>query len=472
MSKKYDMTIGGETVAADSYVEIRNPANTEEVVGEAPVGTKEHLDKAIAAAAKAYETWRFSSEEERVNACNAIAGVCTEHAEELAVLLTKEQGKPLGGIGSKFEMGGCAGWAGYTGSLSLPDKVIEDSDDRHVLQKRVPLGVVGSITPWNWPLIIAIWHIVPGIRTGNTVVIKPSPFTPLSTLRMIELFNEVLPPGLVNVVSGGDELGAELTDHEGIDKIVFTGSIATGKKVMASAAKGVTPVTLELGGNDAGILLPGEDAAKFVEGLFFGSMINSGQTCGALKRLYVHEDDLDSTVAALSAFAANIKMGDGMDEGSMLGPLQNERQFKRVIELVEDAKANGGTCVTGGEPTGGPNYFYPVTFVTGVSDGVRLVDEEQFGPVLPIITYTDLDDAIARANGTDFGLDASVWGSDAEETARVAALLEAGTVYVNKHAEIQPHVPFGGIKCSGLGVEFAEEGLAAYTSIKIINAAA
>jgi len=472
MSKKYDMTIGGETVAADSYVEIRNPANTEEVVGEAPVGTKEHLDKAIAAAAKAYETWRFSSEEERVNACNAIAGVCTEHAEELAVLLTKEQGKPLGGIGSKFEMGGCAGWAGYTGSLSLPDKVIEDSDERHVLQKRVPLGVVGSITPWNWPLIIAIWHIVPGIRTGNTVVIKPSPFTPLSTLRMIELFNEVLPPGLVNVVSGGDELGAELTNHEGIDKFVITGSIATSKKVMASAAKGVTPVTLELGGNDAGILLPGEDAAKFVEGLFFGSMINSGQTCGALKRLYVHEDDLDSTVGALSAFAANITMGDGMDEGSMLGPLQNERQFKRVIELVEDAKANGGTCVTGGEPTGGPNYFYPVTFVTGVSDGVRLVDEEQFGPVLPIITYTDLDDAIARANGTDFGLDASVWGSNAEETARVAALLEAGTVYVNKHAEIQPHVPFGGIKCSGLGVEFAEEGLAAYTSIKIINAAA
>jgi acyl-CoA reductase-like NAD-dependent aldehyde dehydrogenase len=472
MSKKYEMTIGGETVTADSYVDVRNPANTEEVVGQAPVGTKEHLDKAIAAAAKAYKSWRYSSEEERVNACNAIAGVCTEHADELAVLLTKEQGKPLGGIGSRFEMGGCAGWAGYTGSLSLPDKVIEDSDERHVIQKRVPLGVVGSITPWNWPLIIAIWHIVPGIRTGNTVVIKPSPFTPLSTLRMVELFNEVLPPGLVNVVSGGDELGAELTTHEGIDKIVFTGSIATGKKVMASAAEGVTPVTLELGGNDAGIMLPGEDPAKFAEGLFFGSMINSGQTCGALKRLYVHEDDLDATVAALSGFAANIPMGDGMDEGSILGPLQNERQFKRVIELVEDAKANGGTCVTGGEPTGGPNYFYPVTFVTGISDGVRLVDEEQFGPVLPIITYTDIDDAIERANALDFGLDASVWGSDADECARVAARLEAGTVFINKHAEIQPHVPFGGIKCSGLGVEFAEEGLAAYTSIKIINAAA
>jgi len=472
MTKKYEMTIGGETVAADSYVDIRNPANTEEVVGQAPVGTKDHLDKAIAAAAKAFETWRFSSEEERINACNAIAKVCTDNAEELAVLLTKEQGKPLGGLGSQFEVGGCAGWAGFTGSLSLPDKVIEDSDERHVVQKRVPLGVVGSITPWNWPIMIAIWHIVPGIRSGNTVVIKPSPFTPLSTLRMVELINEVLPPGVLNVISGGDELGAELTNHKDISKIVFTGSIATGKKVMASAAKGVTPVTLELGGNDAGILLPGEDPAKYAEGMFFGSMINSGQTCGALKRLYVHEDDLDATVDALVGFAGNIPMGDGMEEGSMLGPLQNERQFKRVVELVEDAKANGGKCVIGGEPAGGPNYFYPVTFVTGISDGVRLVDEEQFGPVLPIITYTDLDDAIARANGTDFGLDASVWGSDAEETARVAAQLEAGTVFINKHAEIAPHVPFGGIKCSGIGVEFAEEGLAAYTSIKIINAAA
>jgi acyl-CoA reductase-like NAD-dependent aldehyde dehydrogenase len=472
MSKKYDMTIGGETVAADSYTDIRNPANTEEVVGQAPVGTKAHLDQAVDAAAKAYQSWRYSSDKERTDACNAIAQVCTENAEELAVLLTKEQGKPLGGLGSQFEMGGCAAWAGYTASLSLEDKVIEDSDEKKIIQQRVPLGVVGSITPWNWPVMIAIWHIVPGIRSGNTVVIKPSPFTPLSTLRLVELINEKLPAGLLNVVSGGDELGAALTGHPGIDKIVFTGSIATGKKVMASAAERVAPVTLELGGNDAGIMLPGEDPAKFAEGMFFGSMINSGQTCGALKRLYVHEDDLDATVAALSGFAANIPMGDGMEEGSLLGPLQNERQFKRVIELVEDAKANGGTCVTGGEPMGGPNYFYPVTFVTGISDGVRLVDEEQFGPVLPIITYTDIEDAIQRANGLEFGLDASVWGSDAAETARVASRLEAGTVYVNKHAEIAPNVPFGGIKCSGLGVEFAEEGLAAYTSIKIINTAA
>lgn len=472
MTQQYEMTIGGESVTADSYTDILNPANTEEVVGQAPVGTSEHLDKAIAAARKAFESWRHSSEEERAEACQAIAKVVTDNAEELAILLTKEQGKPLGGLGSNFELGGCGGWAGFTASLSLPDKVLEDSEEKHVVMKREPLGVVGSITPWNWPLMIAIWHIVPGIRTGNAVVIKPSPFTPLSTLRMVELINEVLPAGLVNVVSGGDELGAELTNHPGIDKIVFTGSIATGKKVMASAANRVTPVTLELGGNDPGIMLPGTDPAKFVEGLFFGSMINSGQTCGALKRLYVHEDDLDAVAGALVEFSKNIPMGDGMDESSMLGPLQNKRQFDRVVELVEDAKAHGGKVLIGGEPVGGSNYFYPVTFITGVSDGVRLVDEEQFGPVLPIITYTDLDDAIRRANGTDFGLDASVWGEDRDETARVAALLEAGTVYENKHADIAPHIPFGGIKCSGFGVEFGEEGLAAYTSIKVINAAA
>ena len=472
MAQKYDMTIGGESVIADSYVEIRNPANTNEVVGEAPVGTSDHLDKAVSAARQAFTSWRHSSEDERTDACQAIAKVITDNEEELAILLTKEQGKPLSGLGSRFEMGGCSSWAGFTAGLSLPDKVLEESEEKRVVMKREPLGVVGAITPWNWPLMIAIWHIVPGIRTGNTVVIKPSPFTPLSTLRMIELISEALPAGLINVISGGDELGADLTRHSGIDKIVFTGSIATGKKVMASAAKHVTPVTLELGGNDPGIVLPGTDPAPFVEGLFFGSMINSGQTCGALKRLYVHRDDLNRTAEALVEFSKNIPMGDGMDDSSLLGPLQNERQFNRVVELVEDAKVAGGKVLTGGAPTGGSNFFYPVTFMTNVSDGVRLVDEEQFGPVLPIIAYTDLEEAVRLANGTDFGLDASVWGIDRDETARVSACLEAGTVYENKHADIAPHIPFGGIKCSGFGVEFGEEGLAAYTSIKVINAAA
>lgn len=472
MANKYQMTIGGAPVATDEYREIRNPANTDEVVGLAPVGTPQHVDQAIAAAKEAFQSWRHSSDEERAAACNAIAEVATGHAAELAEILSREQGKPLEGIGAKFEIGGCGAWAGYTAGLRLSDTVIEDNDEKKVVMQRMPLGVVGSITPWNFPVLIAVWHIAPALRTGNTVVIKPSPYTPLSTLRFIELLNERIAPGVVNVISGGDELGAELTNHPGVDKIVFTGSIATGKKVMTSAAGGVVPVTLELGGNDAGILLPGTDPEPIAEGLFWGSMINSGQTCGALKRLYVHDDDYEATCAALVRLAANIKVGDGADPDTVLGPLQNEAQFERVIELVEDARENGARVLCGGAPVGGNNYLYPVTFVADVTDGTRLVDEEQFGPVLPIIRYSDIDDAIAAANGLEYGLDASVWGTDTDELQRVAALLEAGTVYINKHAEIAPNIPFGGIKCSGLGVEFGEVGLEAYTSIKVINAAA
>lgn len=471
MTRKYEMTIGGRTVTASSYTEIRNPS-TGAVVGLCPVGTTEHLEQAVAAAEKAFATWRHASDQQRKDACNTIAKVVTDNAPELARLLSQEQGKPLKGLGAEFELGGCAAWAGYTAQIGLGVKVIEDSPGKRIEMHREPIGVVGSITPWNWPLMIAIWHIVPAIRMGCTVVIKPSPYTPLGTLRMIELISAALPPGLVNVVAGDNDVGAALSQHPRIKKIIFTGSIATGKKVMASAAPTLKPLTLELGGNDAGIVLPDVDMSKLVEPMFWGALINSGQTCGALKRLYVHESVHDKVVDALVAYARQIPMGDGLDEKNVLGPLQNEMQYRKVVDLVEDAKKNGAKVVLGGEPTKGPGYFYPVTILTECRDGMRIVDEEQFGPVIPVIRYSNLDDAIARANGLEFGLDASVWGSDPAKLKEVATRLEAGTVFINKHAEIAPNVPFGGIKCSGMGVEFGEEGLAAYTTIKIINAAA
>lgn len=471
MTRTFEMTINGRQVPADSYAEIRNPANRS-LVGLSPIGIRAHLDEAVAAAKQAFTAWRAVSDERRAEACRAIAGVLTEHASELATLLTQEQGKPLKGLGSEFELGGCVAWTSYVAGQSLAVKVLEDGPKNRIEQHRVPIGVVGSITPWNWPLMIAIWHIVPGVRTGNTVVIKPSPFTPLGTLRMVELMNTVLPPGVVNVVTGEDQLGAELSSHPDVDKIVFTGSIATGKKVMANAAASLKALTLELGGNDAAIVLPDADVEQLAEGLFWGAFLNSGQTCGALKRLYVHDRVFDRTCAALASVASRIPMGDGSNPDNLLGPLQNERQYRRVIELVEDAKARGGRALTGGEPPAGDGYFYPITLVTGVEDGTRLVDEEQFGPALPIVRYSDLDDAIRRANGTQFGLCASVWGSDRNTLREVAERLEAGTVLINKHGEIAPHVPFGGIKQSGLGVEFGQEGLEAYTTIKIINAPA
>jgi acyl-CoA reductase-like NAD-dependent aldehyde dehydrogenase len=472
MSKRYDMVINGRRVPAEDYREIRNPANLDEVVGLAPIGSREQLEDAVSAARDAFRSWRHSSDAEREEACRTIAQRITENAAELAELLTREQGKPLKGLGAEYEVGGCAAWAAYTAGLSLPPKVLEESEKSRIEMRREPLGVVASITPWNWPLLIAIWHVVPAIRTGNTVVLKPSPFTTLGTLRMFELIAGALPPGLVNVISGDDELGAALTRHEAVNKIVFTGSIATGRKIMSSAAPTLKPLTLELGGNDPAILLPDAEPEKMAERLFWGAMINSGQTCGAIKRLYVHDSIFDRTCEALVAFNRKVPMGNGLVESNLLGPLQNERQFNRVVELTDDAKAQGATVLTGGEPLGGDSWFYPVTFVTGAGDGTRLVDEEQFGPVLPIIRYSDVDEAVDRANGLEYGLDASVWGTDPEQTEAVAARLEAGTVWVNKHAEIAPHVPFGGIKCSGIGVEFGEEGLAAYTSIKVINRAA
>lgn len=464
----FSMTINGQDYLGDGREAILNPA-TGQIVGYMPICTEEGLNEAVAAAKKAQLSWAKVSDAERRDSCNKIAAIVTEHAAELAELLVKEQGKPLKGLGAEFELGGCAAWAGYTSSLDMDVKVLKDDDEGRVEQHRVPVGVIGSITPWNWPLMIAIWHLVPAIRAGNTVVIKPSPNTPLSTLRMVELINTVLPKGVINAVSGGGHLGALMSAHEGIDKIVFTGSTATGKKIMKSAAGNLKRLTLELGGNDAGIILDDCDPAAIAEGLFWGAFINGGQTCAALKRLYVPDNLYDAVCAELVTLANNMPMGDGLDPTTALGPLQNKMQFDIVSELVEDAKTRGATILTGGEPLDRPGFFYPVTLVADIEAGARLVDEEQFGTALPIIRYTDIEDAIAQANSLDFGLAASVWSASRERAQTVAKRLEAGTVYINQHGALAPNVPFGGVKGSGIGVEFAQEGLNANTNIKIYN---
>ncbi len=464
----YGLIIDNHKVPTLASFAVPNPA-TGEVVGRAPVATREQLDQAVAAAERAFATWSKEPEARRKQACLDIVGVLQAHAGELSRLLTMEQGKPLKGMGSEFELGACMAWAGAQASFELPVKVLEDTPQSRVEIHRRPLGVEGSITPWNWPLMIAIWHVVPAIRTGNTVVIKPSPYTPLGTLRMVELINEVLPPGVLNAVTGPDELGQWMTEHPGIKKIVFTGSCATGKKVMASAAGNLKRLTLELGGNDAAIVLPGADVAAMAPKIFGGAFINSGQTCAAIKRLYVHDSLYEPMCQALAGIAQATPVGNGLDESSMMGPLQNRMQFDKVNALVEDAKAHGARILCGGSPTGGQGNFYPLTVVADVTDGTRLVDEEQFGPVLPVIRYSDLDEVIARANASEFGLSGSVWSTDLTVAAAVAARLECGTVWVNKHAAIAPNVPMGGVKSSGMGVEFGEEGLAEYTDIQVIS---
>lgn len=468
MMSEFTLAIGGEKVPAKDHFEIRNPA-TGAVIGRAPKATEADLDRAVDCAATAFAAWSRRPDDERKALCHAAAGKIGEHAEELARLLTLEQGKPLNGLGSRFELGGAQAWAHYTADLAIPIKVLQDNNEGRIELHRKPIGVVASITPWNWPVLIAIWHIIPAIRAGNTVVNKPSPFTPLTTLRVIELMNDVLPPGVVNCITGEDFLGAAMSAHPAIGKVVFTGSAATGKKVMSSAAQTLKRLTLELGGNDAGIVLPDVDPKQIAEGLFWGAFINNGQTCAALKRLYVHDRVYDAVCHELTEFARKVPMGDGLEETSVLGPVQNRMQFEKVARLVEAAKAGGGRVLLGGAATEGDSLFYPVTLIADLDNGNALVDDEQFGPALPIIRYDDLDDVIGRANDNPNGLGGSVWSKDIQKAKETALRLQCGTAWVNKHGAIQPNAPFGGVKSSGLGVEFGEEGLYENTDIQTLH---
>jgi acyl-CoA reductase-like NAD-dependent aldehyde dehydrogenase len=466
--ERYGLIIGGEKLATSEYLEIRDPGNGQ-VVGECPVATRSDLDRAVDAAREAYKSWSQSTDQERRDAVARIADTIHANMEELAELLTREQGKPLNGMGSRFELHGAEAWARYTGSLDLPVEVLSDDESGRVELHRKPLGVVGSITPWNFPVLIAVWHIVPAVRTGNTVVIKPSPYTPLSTIRLVELLNDVLPKGVLNVVAGRDDLGQMMTEHPHIQKIVFTGSCATGKKVMQTASSTLKRVTLELGGNDAGIVLADADPKAIAERLFWGAFINNGQTCAALKRLYVPDEIYEEVCDALVDYAKNVTVGHGLDEASVLGPVQNKMQYDKVVELVEDAKRNGARVLCGGKAPDGPGFFYPVTIVADAKDGMRIVDEEQFGPVLPVIRYSNLEEAIERANGLEVGLGGSAWSSDPDKAKAVAHRLECGTAWVNGHGGIKPFAPFGGVKGSGIGVEFGKLGLEEYTAIQVVH---
>ena len=465
--KRYTLFIGGKPVETVRHADILNPS-TGDVVGAMPLATVGDLDAAVTAATAAFEKWQWKSSSELADACRAIAAKIEENSEDLARLLTLEQGKPLNGLGSRFEIGGAVAWTRHTAEIELPVEVLQDTPEGRVELHRKPIGVVGSITPWNWPVMIACWHIIPAIRAGNTVIIKPSPQTPLSTIRLVELMNEVLPAGVVNVVTGENEIGAAMSAHPGIAKLTFTGSTSTGKKVMANAVDTLKRLTLELGGNDAGIVLPDADPKEIAEGLFWGAFINNGQTCACLKRLYVHDSLYDAVCESLVAYAANIPVGDGLSEQSILGPVQNRMQLDIVASYVEDARAKGGRVLIGGQSNGGTGYFYPITIVADVDHGCKLVDREQFGPALPIIRYSDLADVIAKANDNPAGLGGSVWGRDAARAKQVAGQLECGTVWINKHGAIQPNAPFGGVKQSGIGVEFGVDGLKEFTTIQTV----
>lgn len=457
-----------KAVSVEGGSEIRNPA-TGEVLGYAPQGTPADVDAAVATARKAQREFAKLSDAQRCELLMKAAAAVEENAESLAQLLTREQGKPLNGPNARFEVGACAGWLQATASFGSPDYVAVDADVKATVTYR-PLGVVGAIGPWNWPMMITIWQIAPALRMGNAVVVKPSEYTPLSVLALVEVLNTVLPEGLVQVVSGDGAVGAALSGHEGIDKLMFTGSTATGKKIVEASAEHLTRITLELGGNDAGIVLDDADPAAIAGDLFWGAFINTGQTCAAMKRLYVPESLYDAVCEALVGVVQASPMGVGTEEENVLGPLQNKQQFDIVERLVKAAKDSGARVLTGGEAEADqPGYFFPATLVADIDPDNPLVVEEQFGPALPIIKYTDLDWAIEQANSLDVGLGSSVWSSNRERALEVASRLEAGTTWINAHGAVDPRVPFGGIKTSGYGVEFGTEGLKGLAYPHIIN---
>jgi acyl-CoA reductase-like NAD-dependent aldehyde dehydrogenase len=458
------MSIGGDTVPAAESFGVVNPA-TGEVFAEAPECTRQQLDAAFDAASKAQRDWKLD-ESARRQTLLTMADVLMASAAELAPVLTSEQGKPLGD--ANIEVFAAAIWCQYFANLETPPQVIQDDAQARVEVVPRPIGVVAAITPWNFPLTLAFWKIAPALLAGNTMVLKPSPFTPLTTLKVGELLRDVLPAGVLNVVSGGDDLGAWMTGHPVPRKISFTGSIETGKLVAMSAAPDLKRVTLELGGNDPAIVLDDADPATVSKAIFSGAFNNNGQVCSAIKRVYVPESLYDEVVEGLAAEANAIKVGDGTEADSQLGPINNRPQFERVQELVGDALAHGAQAAAGGSVMDRPGYFFEPTILSGLSDGSRIVDEEQFGPALPVISYRDIDDVVERANATHFGLSGSVWGGDEDRAAAVAGRLECGTAWVNTHLALAPQQPFGGFKWSGVGVENGPWGLAEFTEVQVV----
>jgi len=463
----FTMTIDGQATPTAGTFDVLNPA-TNEVYAQAPECSQEQLDAAMESSAKAFRDWR-ADEGARRDALRQAAAILLGASGDLAPVLTAEQGKPLSD--ANLEIFAAGMWLQYYADLEVPREVIQDDDSAFVEVVRKPLGVVAAITPWNFPVTLASWKIAPALLAGNTMVLKPSPFTPLSTLKVGELLRDVFPPGVFNVVSGGDGLGAWMTSHPVPRKISFTGSVATGKKVAAAAAPDLKRTTLELGGNDPAILLDDVDAAEVADRVYRYAFANNGQICSAIKRVYVPEGIYNDVVDALATHARAAKVGPGTDPESQLGPINNRPQYERVSELVADALKGGARAAAGGKAIDGPGNFFEPTILADISDGTRIVDEEQFGPALPVISYRDLDDAVERANATHFGLSGSVWSGDADRAAQVAQRLECGTAWVNTHLALAPHQPFGGAKWSGLGVENGTWGLYGFTELQVLHRA-
>lgn len=466
MDHAFRLLIDGQLVAGAEQFAVINPA-TAEPFARCPKADPAQLEEAVAAAKEAFPGWAATAIEARAELVHALADALEPRTAEFARLLTLEQGKPL--EQATFEIMGCVMALRQFAQMRPEARVLREDDAGKVIELRRPLGVVAAIMPWNFPLLLLINKLGPALVSGNTMVVKPAPTTPLTTLLFGEICVDVLPAGVVNIIADENELGPLLTSHPDVAKVAFTGSTATGARVMGAAAATIKRVTLELGGNDAALVLDDVDPRSVAAHLFNGAMANSGQVCVAIKRIYVPETMYDAVCSELASLAKAAIVDDGMAQGAQIGPVQNRAQFDKLCALLDEVGSQG-TVIAGGSPLDRPGYFIAPTIVRDLDDDSRLVSEEQFGPVLPVLSYRDLDNAIARINASPYGLGGSVWSADFERALAAAERIESGTVWINQHLAIDNSIPFRGAKQSGLGGELGQEGLHEYSQPVIISA--
>ncbi|KAH7929002.1 aldehyde dehydrogenase [Leucogyrophana mollusca] len=466
-TQNFTHVIAGRKVTSEAVGQVVNPA-TEQVIATVPIASKAQLDETVQAAWDSYPSWAATSWERRQELVSRIGTLVEEELSQFIELLIKEAGKSR--ALAEIEVGSCAAWLHAVAKQSLPDEIVLDTPDRTVVTRYVPLGVCAAITPWNFPLSLMMWKVAPALVTGNCVIVKPSPFAPLTTMKFVELAQQVLPPGVLSVLSGNDDLGPWISSHPSISRISLTGSTTAGKSAMQLASSTLKRLTLELGGNDPAIVCGDVDAKAIAPHLFWSAFHNSGQICVAVKRLYIHSSIYTAVRDELAAYARNIVVGDGLDPRTGVGPVQNKKQYEIVKSLIDDSKKNGYNFALGGDISEHrKGYFIPITLIDNPPDNARVVQEEQFGPILPLLKWDDVEDVIQRANDSKFGLAASVWANDISHAQSIATRLEAGTVWINEAQQFHWDQPFGGFKHSGIGVEHSKHGLYSWCNIQTIT---
>lgn len=452
--------IDGRLVRNAATFPVDDPSSRS-VVAQCPEGDSALLDEAMIAAQRAQPRWYAIGEAARQKTIGEMSEVMITHLDEIVTISALEKGSPAAALEAYV----APVFMGHLAATPLPVDILEDSAERAVTVVRKPVGVVAAISPWNVPILSMCEKIATALLVGNTVVAKPSPYTPLATLALGRIWQDIVPPGVLNIVAGGDELGAQMVAHPVTRMISFTGSVVAGQKIAASAASTLKNLALELGGNDAAIVLPDVDVEMVAESIFNLAFLMSGQVCAAIKRVYVHESIYQDMVDALVRRTETAVPAPEADGGTF-GPLTTRPQFDRIRMLLDDAVAHGARAATAAaQPASAGNFIAP-TIITDAKHGMKVVDEEQFGPVLPVISFSEVDEAIEAANATEYGLCGSIWTSDIETGAELASRLDCGTAWVNGHAEIAPHVPFGGTKLSGIGRNYGTPGIDAYAELQ------